>query len=180
MMDEHISEYNSFEAFCISVCSSLHTRAYPPSLGSSDLSQASLSFDLVVNPHELSYQGISSFPESIGPSIGFIHLLIQLLTSPSGHTGAYPLLREHWSFQQTFIHLLIQLLTPTSCILGHTLLSQDHRTFHRLHYLLTQLLILMSCHTGAYPLQPSLLASLSELSSGFRPLDQILVLLVSV
>ena len=38
----------------------------------------------------------------------------------------------------------------------------------------------MSCHTGVYPLQPSLLASLSELSSGFRPLDQILVLLVSV
>ena len=29
MMDEHISEYSSFEAFCISVCSSLHTGAYP-------------------------------------------------------------------------------------------------------------------------------------------------------
>ena len=26
--------------------------------------------------------------------------------SPS-HTGAYPLLREHQTFQQTFIHLLI-------------------------------------------------------------------------
>ena len=38
----------------------LHTRAYPPSLGSLDLSQASLYFDLVVNPHELSYWGISS------------------------------------------------------------------------------------------------------------------------
>ena len=33
----------------------LHTRAYPPSLGSSDLSLASLSFDLVVDPYELSY-----------------------------------------------------------------------------------------------------------------------------
>ena len=84
-MDEHISEYSSFEAFCISVCSSLHiraypllrehqtfymlhslfnlvvdprelhTRAYPHSLRSSDFSQASLSFDLVVDPHELSY-----------------------------------------------------------------------------------------------------------------------------
>ena len=29
MMDEHISEYSSFEAFCISVCSSSHTGAYP-------------------------------------------------------------------------------------------------------------------------------------------------------
>ena len=87
MMDEHISEYSSFEAFCISVCSSshtgayplfesigpstvfihlfdlvvdsleLHTGAYPPSPRSSDLSQASLSFDLVVDPHELSYWG---------------------------------------------------------------------------------------------------------------------------
>ena len=33
----------------------LHTGAYPPSLGSSDLSLASLSFDLVVDPYELSY-----------------------------------------------------------------------------------------------------------------------------
>ena len=32
MMDEHISKYSSFEAFCISVCSSLHTGAYPFSL----------------------------------------------------------------------------------------------------------------------------------------------------
>ena len=85
MMDEHISEYSSFEAFCISVCSSLHTGAYPllreqltfhrfhslsdlvvdslelhtgaypPSLGLLDLSQVSLSFDLIVDPHELSY-----------------------------------------------------------------------------------------------------------------------------
>ena len=84
MMDEHISEYSSFEAFCFSVCSSLHTGAYPisesmgpstgfihfwsscrprelhtgaypPSPRSSDLSQASLSFDLVVDPYELSY-----------------------------------------------------------------------------------------------------------------------------
>ena len=88
-MDEHISEYSSFEAFCISVCSSLHTEAYslsesigpstgfihfwsscrprelhteayPPSSRSSDLSQASLSFDLVVDPHKLSYGDISS------------------------------------------------------------------------------------------------------------------------
>nr|CAN65327.1 hypothetical protein VITISV_005051 [Vitis vinifera] len=88
-MDEHISKYSSFEAFCISVCSSLHTGAYPisESIGpsavfihlfdlvidslelhtgayphsprSSDLSQASLSFDLVVDPHELLYWGIS-------------------------------------------------------------------------------------------------------------------------
>ena len=55
MMDEHISEYSSFEAFCIHVYSPLHARvdfhspfdlvfdpcklhtmAYPPSLGSSD------------------------------------------------------------------------------------------------------------------------------------------------
>ena len=33
----------------------LHTRAYPPSLGLLDLAEASSSFDLVVNPHELSY-----------------------------------------------------------------------------------------------------------------------------
>ena len=44
MMDEHISEYNSFEAFCISVCSSLHTRAYPPSLRASGLPQAAFTF----------------------------------------------------------------------------------------------------------------------------------------
>ena len=37
----------------------LYTRAYPPSIGSLDLSHASLSFDLVVDPHELSYWGIS-------------------------------------------------------------------------------------------------------------------------
>ena len=37
----------------------LHTGAYPPSPRSSDLSQASLSFDLVVDPYELSYWGIS-------------------------------------------------------------------------------------------------------------------------
>ena len=36
----------------------LHTGAYPPSLGSSDLSQVSLSFDLVVDPREFSYWGI--------------------------------------------------------------------------------------------------------------------------
>ena len=95
MMDEHISEYSSFEAFCISVCSSLHTGAYPlsegigpstgfihfwsscrprelhtgaypPSPTSSDLSQVSLSFDLVVDPHELSYWGISSPAGSAG------------------------------------------------------------------------------------------------------------------
>ena len=41
----------------------LHTGAYLPSLGSSDLSQASLSFDLVVDPHELSYWGISPSTE---------------------------------------------------------------------------------------------------------------------
>ena len=87
-MDEHISEYSSFDAFCFSVCSSLHTGAYPisesiepstgfihfwsscrpwelhtgaypPSPRSSDLSQASLSFDLVFDPYELSYWGIS-------------------------------------------------------------------------------------------------------------------------
>ena len=37
----------------------LHAGAYPPFLGSSDLLEASLSFDLVVDPHELSYWGIS-------------------------------------------------------------------------------------------------------------------------
>ena len=92
-MDEHISEHSSFEAFCISVHSplhtrayipsprapdlladfhspfdlvvdpcKLHTRAYSPSLGSFDLSLASLSFDLVVDPYELSYWGISLLP----------------------------------------------------------------------------------------------------------------------
>ena len=39
--------------------SELHTGAYSPSMGSSDLSQASLSFDLVADRHELSYWGIS-------------------------------------------------------------------------------------------------------------------------
>ena len=33
----------------------LHTEAYLSFLGSSDLSQASLSFDLVVDPYEVSY-----------------------------------------------------------------------------------------------------------------------------
>ena len=37
----------------------LHIEAYPHSLGSSDLSEASLYLDLVVDPHELSYWGIS-------------------------------------------------------------------------------------------------------------------------
>ena len=41
----------------------LHTEAYPSSLRSLDLSQASLSLDLVVNPHELSYWGISPLAE---------------------------------------------------------------------------------------------------------------------
>ena len=88
MIDEHISEYSSLEAFCISVCSSLHigaypflrwhqtfhrlhspfvlvvdpyelhTGAYPHSLGSFDLSQALVSFDLFIDPHELSYWSI--------------------------------------------------------------------------------------------------------------------------
>lgn len=37
----------------------------------------------------------------------------------------------------------------------------------------------MSCHTGTYPLRPSLLASLSELSFGFGPLDQVIHHLVN-
>ena len=37
----------------------LHTGAYPLSLGLSDISQSLVSFDLVVNPLELSYWGIS-------------------------------------------------------------------------------------------------------------------------
>ena len=90
-----------FEAFCISVCSSLHTGAYPisesiepstgfihfwsscrplelhtgaypPSPRSSDLSQASLSFDLVVDPHELSYWGIS-------PPAEFAYIIILVI-----------------------------------------------------------------------------------------------------
>ena len=32
----------------------------------------------------------------------------------------------------------------------------------------------MSCHTGAYPLRPSLLASLSRLSFGFGTFDQVI------
>ena len=44
MMDEHISEYSGLEAFGISVCSSLHTGAYPPSLGLPDLPQVSFTF----------------------------------------------------------------------------------------------------------------------------------------
>ena len=59
MIDEHILEHSSFETLCIPVCSPSHTRAYPPSLGSSNLSKASLSFNLIVDPHELSYWGIS-------------------------------------------------------------------------------------------------------------------------
>nr|CAN81760.1 hypothetical protein VITISV_000428 [Vitis vinifera] len=47
----------------------LHTGAYPPSLGSSNLSWASLSFDLVVDPHELSYWGMS-------PLAGFACIVI--------------------------------------------------------------------------------------------------------
>ena len=47
----------------------LHTGAYPPSPRSSDLSQASLSFDLVVNPHVLSYWGMS-------PPVGFACIII--------------------------------------------------------------------------------------------------------
>ena len=37
----------------------------------------------------------------------------------------------------------------------------------------------MSCHTGAYPLRLGLLASLSGLSIGFGPLDQVIHHLVS-
>ena len=44
MMDEHISECSSFVTFHISVCSLSYTRAYPHSLGSSDISQASFTF----------------------------------------------------------------------------------------------------------------------------------------
>ena len=112
MMDEHISEYSSFEAFCISVCSSSHTGAYPlfesigpstgfihfwsscrprelhigaypPSPSSSNLSQASLSFDLVVDPHELSYWGISSSTEF---ACIVIWVIIWLWTIWSGHS----------------------------------------------------------------------------------------------
>ena len=38
----------------------------------------------------------------------------------------------------------------------------------------------MSCHTGAYPLRPSLLASLSGLSFGFGPFDQVIHHLISL
>ena len=51
----------------------MHTGAYPPSPRSSDLSQASLYFNLVVNPHELSYWDIS-------PPVEFACIII--LVSP--------------------------------------------------------------------------------------------------
>ena len=68
----------------------LHTRAYPPSPRSSDLSQASLSFDLVVDPYELSYWGISHFLRDHQTFHRF-HLLFDLVVdSLELHTRAYP------------------------------------------------------------------------------------------
>ena len=49
----------------------MHTGAYLPSPRSSDLSQASLSFDLVVDPHELSYWDIS-------PPVEFAYIVISV------------------------------------------------------------------------------------------------------
>ena len=43
----------------------LHTGSDPHSLASSDLSQTSLSLDLIIDPHELSYWGISPPSESV-------------------------------------------------------------------------------------------------------------------
>ena len=69
MMDEHISEYSSFEAFCISVCSSLHTGAYPLLREHRVFRRLHSPSDLVVDPHELSYWGIS-------PSVEFACIVI--------------------------------------------------------------------------------------------------------
>ena len=50
----------------------LHSGSYPHSLGSSNLSKALLSFDLVVDPHELSYWGIS-------PPIEYVCIVILVI-----------------------------------------------------------------------------------------------------
>ena len=155
MMDEHISEYSNFETLCISVCSLSHTRAYPTSesiglstifihlliqlltlaschtgaylssLGSSDLSQASLSFDLVVDPHELSYWGISSSTEFACIVIQVIFWLwaIRSVIHPVNFSlvrvGAAPISIDHLP-----ISLSLSFLVGTAPIsIGHHLIS---------------------------------------------------------
>ena len=72
----------------------MHTGAYPPSPTSSDLSQVSLSFDLVVDPHELSYWGISSPVGSAGiftlASFGFGPLDQITIMSVHFESGPHP------------------------------------------------------------------------------------------
>ena len=63
----------------------LHTGAYPSSLGSSDLSQASLSFDLVVDPHKLSYWGISL---PVGLACIIVWVILWLWVAWSGHSSS--------------------------------------------------------------------------------------------
>ena len=61
--DLSIDFHSSFD-LVVDPCK-LHTVAYPPSLGSSDFSQVSLSFNLVVDPYELSYWDISPFTKFV-------------------------------------------------------------------------------------------------------------------
>ena len=68
----------------------LHAGAYPPSLGSSNLSQTSLSFDLVVDSYESHIGAFLPFAENIGPFTGFIHLFDLVVDPYEFHTGAYP------------------------------------------------------------------------------------------
>ena len=64
MMDEHISEYSSFEAFCISVCSSLHAGAYPFLWDYRTFRRLHSPFDLVINPRDLHTRAYPSYLSS--------------------------------------------------------------------------------------------------------------------
>ena len=138
-------------------------------------------FHYMMDEHILEYSGLEAF---------FISVY------SSSHTRAYPLLREHRTFHRFHSPFRSSCWPLRVVILGHTLHPWDHRTFHRLHsffYLvvdsheshigayphslgssyLSQALVSFDLVTRAYPLRLSLLASLSELSFGFGPLDQV-------
>ena len=77
----------------------LHTRVYLPSLRSSDLSQALVSFDLAVDPHELSYWAISPPTEFacivilVSSSFGPLDQIISV--SVSEFLGVAPISIDH-------------------------------------------------------------------------------------
>ena len=98
MVDEHVSEHNSFEAFCISVCSPLHAGAYPSLFGSTKpFSKLSFTFWSSCWPLRVAYWGIPFFLGIIGPFTSFI------IFWPSCRS-LWGIILEHIPFGQVCLH----------------------------------------------------------------------------